>query len=40
MQLLNDIDCGHWYCPAIIFDDNQGAIALSQNPVNPVASMA
>jgi len=34
MQLLNDIDCGHCYCPAIIFDDNQGAIALSQNPVN------
>ena len=31
-QLLRDIDevCG----PVVIFEDNQGAIALSKNPVN------
>ena len=33
-QLLNDIDGGHQYEPVLIFEDNQGTIALAQNPVN------
>ena len=33
-QLLKDIDCGHQFGPTVVYDDNQGAIALSKNPVN------
>ena len=34
VQLLKDIDCECQFEPVIIFGDNQGAIALSKNPVN------
>jgi len=34
IQLLKDIDCECQFEPVIIFGDNQGAIALSKNPVN------
>ena len=33
-QLLNDIDVNCQYEPVTIFDDNQGAIALVENPVH------
>jgi len=34
VQLLNDVDGGHQYSPVTVYEDNQGAIALCQNPVN------
>ena len=36
IQLLKDISssCGYQFEPPVIFGDNQGAIALSKNPVN------
>ena len=34
VQLMCDISGGHQYSPVTIYEDNQGAIALSQNPVN------
>ena len=33
VQLLNGMDTDHQYAPVKIFEDNQGAIALSKNPV-------
>jgi len=32
--LLKDISCEYQFGPPVIFGDNQGAIALSKNPVN------
>ena len=34
IQLLKDISCGYQFEPPVIFGDNQGAIALSKNPVS------
>ena len=34
IQLLKDISCEYQFGPPVIFGDNQGAIALSKNPVN------
>ena len=33
-QLLHDIGCAYQFEPPMIYGDNQGAIALSKNPVN------
>ena len=32
--MLPVIDCGHQFGPTVVYDDNQGAVALSKNPVN------
>ena len=34
IQLLKDISCEYQFGPPMIYGDNQGAIALSKNPVN------